>query len=440
MSTAQLDRPAPVVATRSGGVLHRVARLRRTSPGRLQLILAGLITLGLLTGLVTGLTAAAAATGTADLGNRAQPLLVEAEIIYSALADADTTAAQAFLAGGLEPVALTRRYEDDLDRATTALTSAARRTPETGASADAIRRLSTDVSRYAALVASARANNRQGLPIGAAYLSTASKLSRESLQPQAQALFRAAQREVDDGYADARSSWWTALLVVLLLGLLTALVLVQRYLSRSTHRTFNLPLLVATAVTLVLILGVGGVLISQRAHLSEADTEGSWPVALLAETRIAALRERGDEALTLAARAGEGALETDFDETTARLNDLLADAGEIMPAGDAGAGVRSATEAHRAYVSAHDQVRKLDNGGDYEGAVALAIGAPTSKTFTGLTDDIGRGLEDRKQVFSDEIGAAGRGLGLLTVLGPALALLICGLAVAGLRARLEEYR
>ena len=228
--------------------------------------------------------------------------------------------------------------------------------------------------------------------------------------------------------------------MVLLLALLTALVLTQRYLSRSTHRTFNVPLLVATAVALVLTLGVGGVLISQRAHLSEADTEGSWPVALLAETRIAALRERGDEALTLAARSGEGALEADFDDTTARLNDLLADAGEIMPDGPAGSSVRSATERHRAYVAAHDQVRKLDNAGDYDAAVALAIGPQTSRTFTGLTDDVGRALENRKEVFSAEIGAAGRGLGLLTVLGPVLALLICGLAFAGLRARLEEYR
>ncbi|MEU8228715.1 hypothetical protein AB0C12_03815 [Actinoplanes sp. NPDC048967] len=440
MSTAQLDRPAPVVANPSGGVLHRVARLRRTSPGRLQLILAGLVTLGLLTGLVAGLTASAAATGTADLGNRAQPLLVEAETIYSALADADTTAAQAFLAGGLEPVDLTRRYEEDLDRATTALTSAARRTPETGRSADAIRQLSTDVSRYAALVASARANNRQGLPIGASYLSSASTLSRDSLQPQAQALFQAAQSEVDDGYGDARSSWWTALLILLLLALLTALVLTQRHLSRLTHRTFNVPLLVATAVTLVLAVGVGGVLISQRAHLSEADTEGSWPVALLAETRIAALRERGDEALTLAARSGEGALETDFDQTTGRLDKLLTDAAEVMPDGSAGADVRSAAQAHRAYVSAHDKVRELDNKGDYDGAVALAIGPQTSRTFTGVTAVIDRALESRKDVFRDEIGAAGRGLGLLTVLGPLLALLICGLAVAGVRARLEEYR
>jgi hypothetical protein len=439
LSTAQLVRAAPVAVDAPGGVLHRVGRLRHTSPGRLQLILAVLVSLGLLTGLVAGLTAASASSGTADLGDRAQPLLVEAETIYSALADADTTAAQAFLAGGLEPADLTRRYETDLEEATTALTSAARRTPENGRSAEAIRRLSTDVSRYAALVASARANNRQGLPVGASYLSSASTLSRESLQPQAQALFQAAQQEVGDGYGAARSSWWTALLVLLLLALLVALVLAQRYLSRSTHRTFNMPLLAATGVTALLMLVTGIVLSTQRAHLADADTEGSAPVALLAEARILALNERGDEALTLAARAGEGELEKDFDSTSESLNGLLGDAGEAVD-GTARQAVESATARHAAYVKAHDEIRKLDNGGDYDGAVALAVGAATSQTFAGLTDDIGRALEDRKDAFSAEIGAAGRGLGLLTVLGPLLALVVCGLAVAGIRARLEEYR
>ena len=100
----------PVPATRGRGPIGRVGDLRRTSPGRLQLMLATLLTLGLLTGLVAAVTAGSARSGTADLGGRAQPLLVEAETIYSALAEADTTAAQAFLAGGLEPAELFARY------------------------------------------------------------------------------------------------------------------------------------------------------------------------------------------------------------------------------------------------------------------------------------------------------------------------------------------
>ncbi|MEV4642976.1 hypothetical protein AB0J80_37120 [Actinoplanes sp. NPDC049548] len=439
MSTAQLDRAAPTVAPAPGGVLHRVGRLRRTSPGRLQLVLALLLALGLLTGLVAGVTAASARAGTDDLGERAQPLLVEAETIYSALADADTTAAQAFLAGGLEPAELTRRYEADLDRATTALTSAARRTPADGPAAEAIGKLSADIPRYAGLVASARANNRQGLPVGASYLATASRLSRESLQPQAQALFRSAQREVDAGYSDARSSWWTALLVILLLALLATLVYAQRHLSRTTRRTFNIPLVAATGVTLLLTLTTAVILAGQRSHLASADADGSEPVAKLAEARILALRERGDEALTLAARAGEGEQEKDFDETSRKLTGLLGTLDREPDSAVADA-VDAATRGHGDYGIAHDKVRELDNGGSYDDAVKLAIGPATTNAFTSLTDGLGQGLENRKALFTDEIDVAGRGLGSLTVLGPLLALVLCVLATAGIRARLEEYR
>ncbi|GAB1691410.1 hypothetical protein [Krasilnikovia sp. M28-CT-15] len=445
MPTAQLDRPratpdvAPPTGSRAARLLHRVGALRHTSPGRLQLILAALLTLGLLTGLVSGLAARAATTGTADLGGRAQPLLIEAETIYSALADADTTAAQAFLAGGLEPTALTARYDDDLRRATDALASAARRTPASGAGADAVHELATGVARYAALVATARANNRQGLPVGAAYLSAASTLNRDTLLPQAQTLFRTAQDEVDAGYADARSSVWETLLVLLLAALLLALVLAQRYLSRTTHRTFNLPLVAATVVTAVLALGAGGLLAHQRARLHNADTDGSAPVARLAEARILALRERGDEALTLVARSGRGAYEDDFDTVDRKVHNLLGEIAVDLP-DPAASAVGDASRRLTDYAEAHAKVRALDDNGDYDAAVDLAIGDATTDTFGAATGAIGAAMEDRKAAFTDEIDTAGRGLGALTVLGPMLALLGCALAAVGIRARLEEYR
>jgi hypothetical protein len=421
LSTAQLDRPAPV--------LSRVTQLRHTSPGRLQLILACLLALGLLTGVVAGLAANSAGAGTDDLGGRAQPLLVEAETIYSALADADTTAAQAFLTGGIEPPGLTARYDDDLNRATAALTSAARRTSDSGATADAVRALSSGVPQYAALVATARANNRQGLPVGASYLSAASTLNRGTLLPQADALFTAAQRDVQDGYANSRSTIWVSLLVLLILALLVGLVYAQRYLSRHTHRTFNVPLVAATLVIVVMALTTFGFFAAQRSHLRTADKDGSAPVAVLADLRILALNERGDEALTLVARGGSDANEADFKKAAAAF-------GQEVGAQEDG----SLRTQHEAYVKAHQDVRKLDDGGDYDGAVALAIGSKTTKTFTDLTDATGAALEDHKSTFTAQIGSAGRGLGLLTVLGPLLALIACGLAFAGIRARLEEYR
>jgi hypothetical protein len=410
-----------------------VAGLRRTSPGRLQLILAALLVLGVLAGLVAGLAARSARVGTDDLGNRAQPLLVEAETIYSALADADTTAAQAFLAGGLEPVALTQRYEDDLARATTALTAAARLTPDGSDSAKAVAALSSGVSQYSALVATAKADNRQGLPVGSSYLSAASQLNRDTLLKQADALFGIAQREVSDGYGNARSVWWVTLLTLVVLLLLVALLLAQRYLSRATHRTFNMPLVAATALTVLLALGAGGVLISQNVHLHRAGEQGSTPAAELAEARILALQERGDEALELAAHGSGSTYESDF---VAAQKQLTAARGPLTSEYLA----NEAVIAHQTYLNQHKQVRKLDDGGDYDSAVKLAIGPDTTKAFDTVTADIGKSLGERKAAFTHEIDSAGNGLGLLTVLGPLVALAVCALAFVGIRARLEEYR
>ncbi|MCO8269431.1 hypothetical protein M1L60_02365 [Actinoplanes sp. TRM 88003] len=433
MSTALATRP---------GVLRRVGGLRHHSPGRLQLLIALLVGLGLLSGLLAGVAGSAARAGTDDLGDRAQPLLIEAETIYSALADADTTAAQAFLAGGLEPSALTRRYDDDLARATTALTSAARRTPEDGRAATAVRTLSAGVAEYSALVATARANNRQGLPIGASYLSEASRLNRDTLQPQARELFEGAQREVEDGYGAAGAVGWMSLLVLSLGGLLVALALTQRYLSRRTRRTFNLPLLAATAVTLVLTIGTISILLTQQTRLDRAANQGSGPVASIAESRLLALQARGDEALTLAARSGSGPYEKDFDavaeQLTRRGGPMVNEYDSLDPA--LGRTMDRAAEGFRQYVSAHSDVRALDDSGDYEGAVELAVGKQTTDTFEGVRQELDRALENRKEFFTQEINAAGDGLGLLTVGGPLLALAVCAFAFIGLRTRLEEYR
>ena len=434
-----LDRRAgrgtpPGRAGAGPGALGRIARLRHTSPGRLQLLIALLVTLGVLAGLVTGVAASTAAAGTGDLGNRAQPLLADAETIYSALAGADTTAAQAFLTGGLEPEPLTRRYEDSLARATTALTSAARRTPEGSEAAGAIRALATGTTRYAALVATARATNRQGLPVGASYLATASRLNRETLLPQAQTLYQIAQREVRDGYRGARAEWWLVLLLVLLVTLGFSLVGTQVYLSGATNRTFNVPLVAATALTVVLSFGTYLMISGQRGHLAEAEDAGSKPVAAVTEMRILALRERADEALTLAARGGAGELEADFQDARKRLT--FTGHGQDEP----WELMETAREHHAAYVRLHERVRELDDSGDYEGAVELAVSDETTRTFQALTDTLDEAIADRRARFDAEIEAAGRGIGALAVLGPLLALAISGLAAAGLWARLREYR
>jgi hypothetical protein len=442
VNTAQLDRPAAAGTdlTAPIAVLQRVRHLRRSTPGRLQLITAVLIALALAAGATAGLAANSAAGGTRDLGERIQPLLVEAETIYTALADADATAAQAFLAGGLEPVGLTERYDADLTRAGTALASAARRTAGDGPTAAAVDTLAAGITEYAGLVATARANNRQGLPVGASYLSVASTLNRDGLQPQARTLFRAAQDELDAGYADARSTVWLTLLALSLVALLVGLLLAQRHLSRTMRRTFNVPLLAATAVTGLLILGAGGLFAAQRAHLGDARSEGSVPIIQLATLRIGVLQERSDEALTLAGRGADTKYEQDFAAVSAKLTDDGFAKAAAAVDGPARGAVNAARQRHEQYVAAHRQIRALDNSGRYSDAVDLAIGPQTTATFTALTDQVGTAVEATKATFTQEITAAGRGLDLLSLLAPVLALIGCALAVAGIRTRLQEYR
>ena len=402
-----------------------------------------LVGLGVLTGLVAGLAGNSARSGTSDLGGRAQPLFVEAETIYAALADADTTAAQAFLAGGLEPPALTRRYEQDLDRASAALSGASRRTAEGSATANAVRELTSGVSQYAELVATARADNRQGLPVGASYLAAASRFNRDTLLPRAASLFALSQDEVDHGFGGARSVPWLVLLGVLTVALIVALGWSQRYLSRTTRRTFNLRLIAATGVTIVLAVIATGLFVSQNLHLHRAGHDGSAPMKSIAEGRILALQIRGDEALTLAARGSDTESEKNLQAAKQRLEARDGPlAGPAYPELDprlARQMQQAATEFQR-YDDLHTRVHTLDTGGDYEGAVELAIGKDTTTAFENVRSAMDGAFEGRKAVFTEQIDSAGRGLGAFTVFGPVLALIICALAVAGVRPRLEEYR
>src|ERR1019366_9147993 len=80
-----------------------------TTPARLRLLLAVLVILSLAWGVVAALTANQHASAAASVVAVSEPLSLDAEQIYQGLSDADATAANAFLAGGLEPAAARQR-------------------------------------------------------------------------------------------------------------------------------------------------------------------------------------------------------------------------------------------------------------------------------------------------------------------------------------------
>ncbi len=428
------------------GLRRRVLAWSRRTPGLLVLITAVLVALGI----------AAGATGIASVRQRADlvggvaagngPLVVAAQDLYRALSDADATVASAFLLGGAEPPALRTRYQQDLAAASDALVRLA--AGVTAEAADApLRQISANLPVYTGIVETARALNRQQLPLGAAYLREASALMRDALLPAAQRLYTAVSEQLADARDDASAVPWFALplLFLTLVGLLFA----QVFLARRTNRVFNLGLVAATAAALVAVLWLGIASFGAAGHLTASRRDGSAQVDVFTEARIAALQARGDESLTLVARGGGAAFEKRFAETMNRLagedgnGGLLAQARRKATDGAGRAAADAAIADVRAWRELHTKIREFDDSGRYTDAVNLAVGTDADSAggvFNRVDGHLAEGLRHGGDRFDREVAGAGDAFGgVAGGLGVLTALVLIGIVV-GMTQRVMEYR
>jgi hypothetical protein len=378
-----------------------------------------------------------------DVHDRSGPLTVQAQLLYRSLSDADATAASAFLQGGIEPASLSRRYQRDIATASQALATAA---DSGGADAGAVSVLSVQLPIYTGLVETARTYNRQGAPLGAAYLREASALMRAKLLPAAQRLYRTETDRLDSDRGGAAMFPYIAIPLGLLL--LAALVVAQVYVQRRTNRVFNPGLLAATAAGVVAMLWLGVSWAALAGHLDTGRRTGSDQLQLFAQSRLVALQARADESLTLVARGSGADFEKDF---KARIADLIGKDGSGGLLGDARADASGSLRAElgatiadvKAWDAAHRRVRALDDGGKYPDAVQLAIGAGpngAAAAFGALDSRLGHDIDAANTRFADQAAAAGdtqtgaaAGIGVLAVLA------VLGAAV-GIQRRAAEYR
>ena len=135
-----------------------------------------------------------------DLGGgherRRTALTTDSAELYRSLADADAMATSGYVAGGREPTAVRARYDDDIARATDRLVDAAGRLPGSGPVAT----VAAQLPAYTGLVETARTLNRLGLPLGQAYLGSASELMRGTILPAAEELRRQQAAELTEAY------------------------------------------------------------------------------------------------------------------------------------------------------------------------------------------------------------------------------------------------
>ncbi|MEE9243166.1 MAG: hypothetical protein V3U55_03815 [Mycobacterium sp.] len=359
-----------------------------------------------------------------------EPLAAAAQRIYVALSIANSTAATAFLSGGVEPQDIRDRYDAAIGRASAGLVTASNGvSPNDVRSLALLTDLSNQLALYSGTVATARANNRAGRPIGVAYLSESSALMHQAILPSAQQLHRT---QSDAVISSARSAGPLGGVIagsVLVVGLL---VLAQVALTRRSHRRLNPGLVLASVLMAVLAvwLSVAG-LLSVRATTA-ARTEATEPLGTAVGARILAQQARADEILGLLKRGSDTQSNNDFDLRTAQLAQLL-DRDRVVGAADALDG----------WVRSDDEIRRKLANGDYPGAVSIArdngphhATPQFTRLETALHNEIAR-LRDRQR---DGTVRAYTALDLLAPGAAAISVLAALAIAAGIWPRLSEYQ
>jgi len=460
MTTSVGVSPGPVTPAPA---VHRAWRRSRldgaTTPARLRLLLALLILLSLAWGVLAALTADQHASAAADVVAVSEPLSLDAEQIYTSLSDAGATAASAFLAGGLEPTAARLRYQADItqaairiEAASALVGSSAARTQLPGhlaksasavnvAVGDDLAILSGQLPAYTDEVGTARADNRLGLPLGAAYLREASALLRGTLLPAASDIYTRESALLTSASAQATGLPLIVIAVLAGLGLGYVLFRSSRWLSRHTHRVVNYGLLLATVAGLVSLVWLAGAFVVGRGDLLHAQQQGSAPAQAFARAEVAALRAHADESLTLIDNSGEDSYQKDYVVQQKLLGPgpgtLLA--AVQAAAGSGGPGRDVAAEA-LAWYQAHAALRAKDDAGNHADAVASAQSGDAATSFKRLSTTLSDGIDTHQAVFA----ASARG-GRDAFTGLAVGMIVASLVMVagcawGLSRRLAEYR
>ncbi|MEV5429236.1 hypothetical protein [Streptomyces sp. NPDC052701] len=446
---ATAPAPPPPRRTAFAEGTDRLRAAATTEPGRLRVIGAVLALLVLAFGAVTAWQTAGRAAAADAVLHSSRPLSSDAADIYRSLADANTAVSSGFLAGGQETEASRDRYERGIRTAAAKLVNAAANARPGSPSTATVTRLNRLLPEYKGLVERARTYNRQGFPVGGAYLRYANEKMQQDMLPAAEDLYKKENQRLRADYADATLRPWAA--IVLGAAALAALAWAQRRTYLRTNRVLNHGLVAATAATaaaLLWLLAGHGV---ARAGLNDSYDHGVRSLNVLHDARIASLKARGNENLTLVARGAQtrtvgkrtyDAYDHDFQRDIDTLGRSLAEAAELADDSAGREPVTAAVGNMTEWKKRHASARAQDENGDYQAALDRVIGArgATGECFDGVDGSLAEALAHEEREF--EL-AARDGLEAMTGLpagAAVLAVLGAAGAVLGIGRRLSEYR
>jgi hypothetical protein len=414
--------------------LRRVGASRAAdSPTRLQAAAALTVLCALALSLGGFYSVERRATAIDDAAGAASQL-IRVQDVRVVVVQADSLASVAYLVGGQEPAAQRQEYDDRIDVAARGLSEAA--AAATGADTVALENATSLLATYVGLIEQARANNRQGFPVGAAYQRQA-RVVAEQLVEQLRSVETTSRDRVNESVRRGHRA--SALLIVTALVLVLVLAFGSWWLARRWRRVLNVPLVVAGVIVgLVTIVGLG----VNAAAIDRTDDATAGPLAaadLLAQARASGFDARSNEALTLIARGNGAAYEQQWQLSASIVDQAIAQSCGRF---DSGCEAGDAFAAYRDQVAA---VRGLDVAGDWDSAVQASLGTydggPNSQIeFERFAVTSGAALQEQADEAVRQFGSAGDALDTLAWLIVAAGLSIAALAVIGYQQRLREYR
>jgi hypothetical protein len=401
-------------------------RFARTTPGVVSVIAVAVAACCVIAGMVCGAQLDERIAEHNAVLDHSEPFAYGAQNLYAALSAADAAAATAFLSG-IETAPLRARYQQALADAASALADATAGATDAN-TRKAVAEISAQLAAYTGLVESARANSRQGHAVGSAYLREASWLMQSTLLPGAAKIFTGNLAAVDEDQRAVGSTPWIGLALLVLV--LVAIGVGSVLLSRRTNRQFNIGLVVAAAVVLVVIAWIAVATRLATNSIEESRTEGTARFGQLAEARILAQQARTDETLQLTARGDITASEKSF---YGHIDEL----GRLVGTGPSATadGVAKWTASHRKQVESY-------LGGDYPAAVARAIGTDpdgSAAQFVVVESSLRDEIEQTRATLRDRVSEAGVFLAWSPTGTLVLMVVAAGATLVGLWPRLEEF-
>jgi len=363
------------------------------------------------------------------------PLVLDTQMAYTALSDADSTAAGGLLAGPVAPAAVVAQYRRDIATAASAVSSAQQLTSGDPKLAAELKTVAVGLPFYTGLVERASTENRLGFPVASAYLGEASGYLRSTLLPAAGGAYTDELAALASSQRQASRTGPVAALLFGAVVLLGALVGAQVWVRNRFHRSINIPLLTATAIVVVTVLVAAVSISAADRAVTSAKSSGSSPLAAYTRARILALQVRADEELTLLTRESVPGYQSDLSSTLARLQRIVN-----------GQSDGAVTSAAATLTSTHQLIRGYVDVGQYDRAVNLAV-APTGQKPPGLPqvsqvldDALSAEVSSAQRSFETSTATARNEISVL-VGGLGAAVAAAGLlAILGLLARLREYR